>query len=173
MSFNAFDFFDEANNQHVDVQDDHYKVVREIGAAGAVLLKNRDNTLPLIKPRNIVIVGDDSGPALRGPNGFSDRGGDDGILAMGWGSGTAQYPYLIDPLSAIQNRAIKDHTTVTWWRDNFDLAGAGGAVQGQEVAVSTIHKFYGREGATHTQIIDRFRKLRLWRRLHYRRRKRG
>lgn len=92
---------------------------------------------------------------------------------MGWGSGTAQFPYLIDPLSAIQNRAIKDHTTVTWWRDNFDLAGAGGAVQGQEVAVSAIHKFYGREGVTHTQITDRFRKLRLWRRLHYCRRKRG
>lgn len=53
-------------------------------------------------------TGTDAGPARMGPNGFSDRGGDDGVLAMGWGSGSADFPYLIDPLSAIQPRAVKD-----------------------------------------------------------------
>ena len=109
--------------------------MREIGAAGAVLLKN-NGALPLNKPRSIVVVGNDSGPALYGPNGFSDRGGDDGILAMGWGSGTAQFPYLIDPLSAIQNRAIKDHTTVSWWRSNWEIPRVPSAVQGFSAAVS-------------------------------------
>lgn len=46
VSFNAFNNLD-GNNTHVDVQDDHFTVVREIGAAGAVLLKNERNALPL------------------------------------------------------------------------------------------------------------------------------
>lgn len=76
-----------------------------------------------------------------GPNGFSDRGGVDGVLAMGWGSGTAQFPYLISPLEAIQNRARKgknagSRALVTWWMQNWDLAGAAGAVVGQDAAVS-------------------------------------
>lgn len=87
-NFNAFLPLDEATNEHVDVQDDHHKVVREIGAASAVLLKNVDGALPLKKPRTIVLIGSDAGPAhIAGPNGFSDQGGVDGILAMGWGSG--------------------------------------------------------------------------------------
>ena len=46
MTFNAFNTLD-GNNTHVDVQDDHFTVVREIGAAGAVLLKNERGALPL------------------------------------------------------------------------------------------------------------------------------
>ncbi len=26
---------------------------------------------------------------------FTDRGGDSGVLAIGWGSGTADFPYLV------------------------------------------------------------------------------
>lgn len=70
-----------------------------------------------------------------GPNGFADRGGDDGILAMGWGSGTANFPYLIDPLSAIQERARKDKSDINWWRSNWDLDGAASVVLEQSVAV--------------------------------------
>lgn len=135
VSFNAFDFNDEVNNKHIDVQADHYKIVREIGAASAVLLKNEKNALPLKKPKNIVLIGNDAGPALRGPNNFIDRGGDDGVLAVGWGSGTNQFPYLITPLEAIQARARQDRSGVSWWLDDFDTAGAASASVGQEVAV--------------------------------------
>ena len=34
-------------NFHVDVQHDHKKLIRELGAASAVLLKNENNALPL------------------------------------------------------------------------------------------------------------------------------
>jgi hypothetical protein len=77
--------------------------VREIGAASTVLLKNTGAALPLKKPRSIVLVGSDAGPGTVGPNEFADqvrlprsfvfldshkdKGGVDGILAMGWGSG--------------------------------------------------------------------------------------
>lgn len=64
-----------------------YRLIRQIGAAGTVLLKNKNNALPLNKPKTIAVVGNGAGPDSKGPNGYADRGGDDGVLAMGWGSG--------------------------------------------------------------------------------------
>lgn len=147
VNFNAFFPLDEATNEHVDVQDDHYKIVREIGAAGAVLLKN-NGALPLNKPRSVVIVGNDAGPAIMGPNGFGDRGGDDGILAMGWGSGTANFPYLISPLEAIQSRARKDRSSVNWYLNNWDLNGVTSVVQQQEVALVFVNADSGEQYLT-------------------------
>jgi beta-glucosidase len=109
-NFDAFNPANEETNEHIDVQADHYKVVREIGAASTVLLKNTDEALPLKKPRSIVLVGSDAGPGKVGPNEFADqvwsqflfrififtyraKGGVDGILAMGWGSGLV-FPFL-------------------------------------------------------------------------------
>ena len=86
--FNASYPLDEATNEHIDVQDDHWVVVRSIDTASMVLLKNVDDTLPIKKPRTVVLIGSDAGPAhIAGPNGFSSQSGVDGILAMGWGSG--------------------------------------------------------------------------------------
>jgi beta-glucosidase-like glycosyl hydrolase len=58
----------EATNSHIDVQDDHYLLVREMGAASTVLLKNKNNALPLNKPRSLVLIGSDAGPGKVGPN---------------------------------------------------------------------------------------------------------
>jgi beta-glucosidase len=53
-----------------------------------VLLKNVNDALPLKKPRKLVLIGSDAAPAhIAGPNEFSDQGGVDGVLAVGWGSG--------------------------------------------------------------------------------------
>lgn len=84
-----FDTFEKGGplNEHVNVQDDHADIVRKVGAASTILLKNENNTLPLRKPRTIALLGSDAGPPIRGPNGYPDRGGVDGTLAMGWGSG--------------------------------------------------------------------------------------
>ena len=86
-NFNAFAPLDEGTNAHVDVQGNHDKLVREIGAASTVLLKNVNGALPLKKPRSLVIIGNDAGPGRAGPNQFTDQGGSDGTLATGWGSG--------------------------------------------------------------------------------------
>ena len=40
-----------------------------MGAARTGLLKNVNGTLPLIKPRSLVVVGSDGGPAKKGLNG--------------------------------------------------------------------------------------------------------
>ena len=87
-NFNSFYPWDEATSKHINVQDDHYILVREIGTASIVLLKNVGSTLPLKKPRTLVVIGSDAGPSLTaGPNAFNAQTGVDGILAMGWGSG--------------------------------------------------------------------------------------
>lgn len=94
-------------NEHVDVRDDHAGLIREIGRASTVLLKNTNNALPLSgRERQVGIFGEDAGSNAYGANGCPDRGCDNGTLAMGWGSGTADFPYLITPEQAIQNYVL-------------------------------------------------------------------
>ncbi|KAK5173881.1 uncharacterized protein LTR77_002562 [Saxophila tyrrhenica] len=89
-------------NYHVDVQQDHYVDIRNIAAKGTVLLKNTGG-LPLTGQEKLTTVfGSDAAENGWGPNGCPDRGCDNGTLAMGWGSGTANFPYLITPLEAIK-----------------------------------------------------------------------
>ncbi|KAJ7902731.1 glycoside hydrolase family 3 protein [Mycena olivaceomarginata] len=147
-NFDAFNPANEETNEHIDVQADHYKVVREIGAASTVLLKNTNGALPLKKPRSIVLVGSDAGPGKVGPNEFADQGGVDGILAMGWGSGTANFTYLVSPLEAIQRRAREDRTSVSWILDDFDKDRAGNMAIGRSAALVFISSDSGEDYIT-------------------------
>ncbi|KAI0034485.1 glycoside hydrolase family 3 protein [Vararia minispora EC-137] len=134
-NFNAFDPLDDATNQHVDVQADHYKIVRDIGSASVVLLKN-EGALPLNKPRSLAIIGSDAGPAkVTGPNIGSNQGGIDGVLAVGWGSGATNFTYLISPYEALQARARQDHTAFQWFFDDFNLLGAQVVANRKEAAI--------------------------------------
>ncbi|KAG5650462.1 hypothetical protein H0H81_012173 [Sphagnurus paluster] len=142
-NFDAFRPDNEDTNERVDVQADHYKLVREIGAASTVLLKNVNNALPLKKPRSIVLIGSDAGPGRIGPNQFSDQGGNDGVLAMGWGSGTTNLTYLVTPLDAIQRRAREDRTSVSWFLDDFNLARAGNIAIRKSAALVFINSNSG------------------------------
>ncbi|KAJ7163520.1 glycoside hydrolase family 3 protein [Mycena crocata] len=127
-----------ADDQRVDVQGDHKVVIREIGRAGTVLLKNTGGRLPFKNLQTIGVIGNGAGPAARGPNGFPNRQGDDGVLAMGWGSGTANFPYLITPLDAITARAAQDGTKVTSSLSDTDLQAAATAASGKDVALVFI-----------------------------------
>lgn len=91
-------------NSHVDVQADHARLIRQIGAESTVLLKNVNNTLPLTGREKLTAVfGNDAGSNLNGPNACPDRVCDNGTLAMAWGSGSADFPYLASwPLFATQ-----------------------------------------------------------------------
>ncbi|KAJ7745226.1 glycoside hydrolase superfamily [Mycena maculata] len=116
----------ELVNEHVNVQDNHYKLIREIGAASTILLKNTDNALPL-KVENIKrigLFGSDAGP---NPDGANGHGCDQGTLAMGWGSGTAYFPYLIDPLAAISAhiRSINPTVVIEGILDDFNTVQVG------------------------------------------------
>lgn len=109
----------EQINFHVDVREDHAHHVRESAAKGTVILKN-EGALPLAKPKFIAVIGEDAGGNSRGPNGCPDRGCADGTFAMGWGSGSVEFPYLITPDSALQAQAIKDGTRYESILDNYD-----------------------------------------------------
>jgi len=147
-NFDAFHPELEATNEHINVQADHYKLVREIGAASTVLLKNVNNALPLKKPRSIVLIGSDAGPGKIGPNQFADQGGNDGVLAMGWGSGTTWMTYIVTPLDAIQRRAREDSTSVSYFFEDFNLAGAGNIAKRQSAAIVFINSDSGEEYIT-------------------------
>jgi beta-glucosidase len=90
-------------NEHVNVQDEHRAVIRAVGAASNVLLKN-NGALPLTgSEKQVGLFGYDAGSNPWGANGCPDRRCNNGTLAMGWGSGTANFPYLVTPEQAIQN----------------------------------------------------------------------
>jgi beta-glucosidase len=122
-------------NWHVNVQDNHAKLIREIGGASTVLLKNTYGALPLNKPRSMAVIGEDAHDNPGGPNACSDRNCDIGTLAMGWGSGTANFPYLIAPVTALKAQAAHDKTKFANVSDNYNLAAIAAAVKGAEVAI--------------------------------------
>ena len=94
-------------NEHVDVRNEHANLIRQIGSASTVLLKNTNKTLPLTgKEKFTAVFGSDAGENPYGPNGCPDRGCDNGTLAMAWGSGSANFPYLVTPDTAIQNEIL-------------------------------------------------------------------
>ncbi|KAG7008767.1 beta-glucosidase 1 [Physcia stellaris] len=107
-------------NEHVDVRAEHGNLIRQIGSASTVLLKNTNNALPLAgKEKLTAVFGNDAGGNPNGPNGCSDRGCDNGTLALAWGSGTANFPYLVTPETAIQNEVLNNMGAFESITDNF------------------------------------------------------
>ncbi|KAM0270416.1 hypothetical protein ACHAQH_009463 [Verticillium albo-atrum] len=122
-------------NYHVNVQDDHARLCREIAGASTVLLKNVKNTLPLKKPKSIAVIGEDAHDNPGGPNSCGDRGCNKGTLAMGWGSGTANFPYLTAPNTALRAQAASDGTKYANVSNNYNLAAVTAVVQGTDAAI--------------------------------------
>ena len=113
-------------NKFVNVQgfgeegeDDHRVLAQIVAAEAHVLVKNEDGILPINehgvsgdgKPEGVLtqvgILGEDAGPAPDTtlgpwPNQCEDRSCNDGTLAVGWGSGAANFPFLETPLHALQ-----------------------------------------------------------------------
>ncbi|KAG0160628.1 hypothetical protein PDIDSM_8158 [Penicillium digitatum] len=115
-------------NKFVDAQGTgehaHSIVARRIAAEGTVLLKNVNNTLPLLRTQSasdgkyrVGVYGEDAGPG-QGPNACADRGCNQGTLASGWGSGAVDFPYLISPWEALQNAWPKDSVDVKAYLTN-------------------------------------------------------
>lgn len=92
-------------NQFVNVQGNHAVVAREIAQDAITLLKNINNSLPFTNGSRISVFGTDARNNSGGLNSCSDQGCDNGVLGMGWGSGSAKYPYLDTPIDAIRRRS--------------------------------------------------------------------
>lgn len=117
-------------------------VARAIARDGIVLLKNTDKALPLHKPRTLAIVGYDAITNPDGANVCGDRACDNGTLAMGWGSGTSQFPYLISPLDAIKAQASQEGTKLITSTTDDPTAGASAGTQA-DIAIVLINAYSG------------------------------
>ena len=91
-------------------QESDKQLIRELGAAGIVLLKNVNSTLPLRDPASIGIFGNS---AVDPTNGLyyegtresnSVLGFEFGTLSNGGGSGTGRSTYILSPLQALRER---------------------------------------------------------------------
>lgn len=109
--------------RNVDVRADHKKLIRELGAAGIVLLKNVNSTLPLKAPKNIGVFGNDAGDLVNGQYSLANLNLGTGayaygILPMGGGSGAGRLTYVVPPLDAIKRRAEQDDALVQYVLNN-------------------------------------------------------
>jgi beta-glucosidase len=108
----------------VDVQEDHAKLIEEIGAAGTVLVKNVNKALPLKKPKFLCIYGYDA-TVKANPWENRDRYGGGYDVNFGWntfngtlitagGSGGTTPPYVVSPFQALQERVTRDRGILRW-----------------------------------------------------------
>jgi beta-glucosidase len=104
VAFNSFN----GGQANVNVTADHKNVARAVARDSIVLLKNDDNILPLNRPKSLAIIGSDAIINPAGPNACGDRGCDEGTLAMGWGSGTAEFP-VGGPLHHAATESVPTH----------------------------------------------------------------
>ncbi|KAJ5231784.1 CAZyme family GH3 [Penicillium citrinum] len=126
----------------VNVTADHASIARTVARDSIVLLKNDDQTLPLKRPGSLAIIGQDAIVNPNGANACNDRGCNTGTLAMGWGSGTAEFPYLVGPLDAIQKQAAQDGTTIITSTTD-DSTAAAEAARKAETAIVFINSDAG------------------------------
>lgn len=109
-----------------DVRGEHAKVIREIGAAGTVLLKNVNGTLPLKEETNIGLFGNDV-PYPTVGSVYLDYGDDVvgyevGTLDIGGGSGTVRHTSFVTPYDAIYEKARALGIRVQSLFDNDEIA---------------------------------------------------
>lgn len=132
-----------------DVRANHGGLIRRHGAAGAVLLKNYNGTLPLKAPKNVAVFGNDAGePTLSSV--LNQVIFEHGTLAAGGGSGTGQHTYLVRPLQALQARAKQDDGIVQYWLNNTVIAASNISTllisRGQPDVCIVMLKTWAREG---------------------------
>ncbi|KAL7269224.1 hypothetical protein RUND412_008119 [Rhizina undulata] len=131
-------------NKYVKVQSDHHKVARQVAAEATVLVKN-DGSLPLKrgawKGKKIGVFGEDAGPG-NGANHCKDRACNQGTLASGWGSGAVEFPYLVDPLTALStsfNLSDNELPEITSILDNYKLNDIIAAAKNQDLCFAFIN----------------------------------
>ncbi|KAB2577636.1 putative beta-glucosidase M [Lasiodiplodia theobromae] len=117
-------FPDTVQHPIVDVRGEHDKVIREVGTAGHVLVKNVNNTLPLKSPKFVAVYGYDAEVKAVPWENVARYGGGyevnygwntfNGTLITGGGSGGASPPYVVSPFKAIQDRVVQDHGILRW-----------------------------------------------------------
>ncbi|ORY71720.1 glycosyl hydrolase family 3 N terminal domain-containing protein [Pseudomassariella vexata] len=103
-------------NQYVNVQAEHKVVAKQVAQEAVTLLKNNGSFLPITTTVSLSVFGTDAQADPQGINSCTDKSCNRGTLGMGWGSGSADYPYMDDPISSLKRKA----GTVTYYAtDSF------------------------------------------------------
>ncbi|KAF6816926.1 beta-glucosidase 2 [Colletotrichum sojae] len=103
-----------------DVRRDHASLIRKLGAEATVLLKNVNGTLPLGRPTNIGVFGNDAADPA---DGLVFGGAFEiGTVTVGGGSGTGRHTYIVSPLEAIKAHARESDARVQYILNNKLLA---------------------------------------------------
>ena len=121
------------------ITEETKKLNRQAATESIVLLKNNDDILPLtnMKGKTIAIIGNDAFPSPC----ISDSDCScktqtnhiyKGHMAIGYGSGTTYYNYLIDPLKAITERAKQEGINIV---SSGDISLTKETIDGHEIEV--------------------------------------
>jgi beta-glucosidase len=144
-------------NQFINAQGDHKDVVRKVAAEGTVLVKNEDKVLPLSRKGRkdgqnskrqsklrVGVFGEDARLPHDGINNKNcpDQSCNDGTLASGWGSGAVDFPYLVDPMSAIRSAFDEKNVYVTDWLEN-KLPKQKEIIEDQDICIVFINSDAG------------------------------
>ncbi|KAI4610047.1 hypothetical protein J4E83_008612 [Alternaria metachromatica] len=112
----------------IDVRADHARGIRELGAAGTVLLKNVNGTLPLTNQTSFALFGNGLPDPTIGST-FVPTGGEDapegyeiGTFDIGGGSGSVRHTDLVSPLEAIRTKVKALGGRVQLLFDNNEIA---------------------------------------------------
>ncbi|KAE8146049.1 glycoside hydrolase superfamily [Aspergillus avenaceus] len=147
----------------VDVQADHADLIREIGSAGTVLVKNVNGALPFTNATRFVSVYGYDAPVSASPwtNPSRYMGGYEvnfgwetynGTLITGGGSGGSTPPYVVSPFQALQERVSRQRRTLRW--DFFSEAPTPAYVNNDACVV--LINAYASEAFDRTSLTDRF-----------------
>ncbi|VUC26712.1 unnamed protein product [Clonostachys rosea] len=109
-----------------NVRGNHKELIRELGAAATVLLKNVNNTLPLKNNSEVGIFGNAISYPTIGST-FRDAGEYPegyryGTVDIGGGSGTVRHTHLVTPLQAVQRHVESYGGRLQVVMDNDDIA---------------------------------------------------
>ncbi|KAL0565546.1 hypothetical protein V5O48_016478 [Marasmius crinis-equi] len=140
--------------------EEHTSLVREIGAASAVLLKNERKAedgatvrgLPLSdKIKSLAVIGRDAKQLNQSCGGTAFGQCDEGTMVIGWGSGSNNFDFVVPPVDAIQSH-VGDSVEVATALSN-DLNEGSQAAEGKDVALVFVNAMSG-ELINATKFLD-------------------
>ncbi|KAJ3109983.1 hypothetical protein HDU96_006998 [Phlyctochytrium bullatum] len=142
-----FDSFNPGRLPQIDVQGNHKQHIREVGAASSILVKNDKATLPISAdkyPRGIAVIGSDAFAPKEPLNSAGDHGENpSGTLAQGWGSGTANFPYLVAPIDGMTGPAKYNKVPLVGLNENYDLDKIKQTAAASDLAVVFVNSNSG------------------------------
>jgi beta-glucosidase len=141
-------------NLHVNVRTDtHTALAREIAAASHVLLKNANSTassatngkrLPISSSfaGSVAIIGQD---AAMPKDGCSLNKCNEGVMVIGWGSGSYSLEHVVPPVTSITEKVTASGGTVATSLSN-DINQAVAAAKGKDIAFVFANAMSGELG---------------------------